>query len=296
MKNIYNKTKSILWQLIIKLISIGFIQKKIIICECFMFRQNGKFQKNNWGDDLNKYFFEFITDKYVINIPFTSINKEIPNNIKCFSMIGSILNFYNLDNKIIYGSGIIDPLTPINGKPRRIISVRGPKTRDVLNEHGILCPASYGDPALMLPLFYKPRLTNNKKRVVVIPNMGSDYELYSIKIIQEHYDAVLLDLKKYNNWTDVIDVIANSKFVISESLHGIIVAETYNIPNVWVEFVEHPSYWNFKFEDFYESIIKEGMSSIKLYLNIDFCSIDKAITTWKKGIINYNELRNQIPF
>ena len=59
-------------------------------------------------------------------------------------------------------------------------------------------------------------------------------------------------MAKYEEWTDIIDSIAGSEFVVSESLHGLIVAEAYGVPSVWVELTEHPDWWSFKYNDFYE--------------------------------------------
>ncbi|MFQ8823549.1 MAG: polysaccharide pyruvyl transferase family protein [[Ruminococcus] lactaris] len=44
-------------------------------------------------------------------------------------------------------------------------------------------------------------------------------------------------MSKYENWTDIIDLICSCKMVLSESLHGLIVAESYSIPSVWVEII-----------------------------------------------------------
>ena len=60
-----------------------------------------------------------------------------------------------MDNKIVYGTGAMNPNWKIIGKPNKIISVRGPKTRQVFVSNGIYCPECYGDPVLLLPVFYK---------------------------------------------------------------------------------------------------------------------------------------------
>ena len=96
-----------------------------------------------------------------------------------------------------------------------------------------------------------------------------------------------------------MDEIAGSKFIISESLHGLIVAETYNIPCLWVEFIDHTKInddWSFKFRDFYESIGKYNMKSIKLYEGFNFDSLLKLRDTWKQGNIDYDTLLKYFPF
>ena len=108
-------------------------------------------------------------------------------------------------------------------------------------------------------------------------------------------------MTSYGKWTDIIDEITGSSFIISESLHGLIVAEAYNIPCVWVEFIDHLALqvnedWNFKFLDFYESIGKHNMKSIKLYEDFNFDELMKKKDEWKPGTIDYEQLLNDFPF
>ena len=110
-------------------------------------------------------------------------------------------------------------------------------------------------------------------------------------------------MTSYDKWTDIIDEIAGSVFVMSESLHGLIVSETYNVPCLWVEFSDlrmgffHSNNdWNFKFRDFYESIGKHNMSSLKLYEGVNFPELLTAKDEWKPGNINYDDLLQQFPF
>ncbi len=89
--------------------------------------------------------------------------------------------------------------------------------------------------------------------------------------------------------------------MLSESLHGLIVAETYNIPNIWVEFIDHNiaafnDDWSFKFRDFYESIGKFGMESIQLYEGFNFEEILMERARWQPGKIDYQQLLEYFPF
>ena len=250
---------------------------------------------SNWGDDLNKYFFEYVTGQRVV---------PIRNDLKDFIykgryiMIGSILGFYRLTDAIVYGSGLMTASTPLIGKPDKIISVRGPLTRQALLNNGINCPEHYGDPALLLSVFYTPSVSK-KRYVSIIPNMGTFWNPCPVvdDLVSTH-KCRLIDMTHYEKWTDIIDAIASSSFVLSESLHGLIAAETYNIPCVWVEFINHNTAhdWSFKFRDFYESIGKHNMTSIKLYEGYDFGELLKLKDDWRPGTIDYEKLLSLFPF
>lgn len=286
-----NRIKCLIYSMLYNVLSSS---EKYIICECYIMKKYGKFMHHNWGDDMNYYFFNYITNRKVLSIPCQYLEHLKKKNY--YSLIGSILNFYSLEGKTIYGSGLIDPHAKITGKPQSIISVRGPRTRRVLIEKGIDCPEKYGDPILLLPLFYSPCRKETEKRGAIILNMGTECSEDSfVQKCCEKYRLKIISLTKYDKWTDIIDEIVNSSFVISESLHGLIVAETYGVPNVWVEFKEHPSYWNFKFEDYYESINKyENKLEFNNFETMDI--IMEKISNWEKARIAYDELLSYFPF
>ena len=100
--------------------------------------------------------------------------------------------------------------------------------------------------------------------------------------LEETFNAKIIDMSKYNQWTDVIDEILSCDFIISESLHGLIVAEAYCVPNKWVEFMEHDEKLTFKFYDFYESIHKYNMKSLKLYQDSSL-NLENLKNSWTKA-------------
>ena len=53
------------------------------------------------------------------------------------------------------------------------------------------------------------------------------------------------------DWKNFIDEIVSASFVISSSLHGIILAEAYGIPCVMLKDTESDDF--FKYEDYYRS-------------------------------------------
>ena len=216
-------------------------------------------------------------------------------------MIGSILSFYNLDDAVVYGTGLMTGERSLNGSPKHIISVRGPLTRKALLQKGIDCPEHYGDPALLLPLFVRPSLRKTDT-VSIIPNEGTFWKPSPVvdELISQHA-CRLINMTSYEHWTDIIDAITSSSCVISESLHGLIVAETYGIPNIWAEFIDHTTGefnqdWSFKFRDFYESIGKHNMSSFKLYKGYDFDDLLRTCDNWHPGKIDYAQLLDDFPF
>lgn len=266
-----------------------------VFCECFLRFHGYRVKKNNWGDDINAFFFQTVSDKQFVFMPFDRTLLKV----KRYLLIGSIIGYGNLKNTMIYGSGIKNPKIRLIGKPKKVYSVRGPRTRDILLAHQIDCPENYGDPALLLPLFYHPTVPK-KYKYGFVANEATDTQsvincVEKLNIAQGEY--LIIDMTNYKNWTDIIDEILSCENIISESLHGLIVAESYKIPNCWVEFIGHKDFWPFKYLDFYESIEKYGCESVKIYQNDE--QMDKRVAqclqNWKPATIDYQQLLSYCP-
>ncbi len=264
---------------------------------CFVFTSVfGRIKKNNWGDDLNDYLFSQLIKEKIKCVPFDQL--LFGPKIERYSLIGSIIGDFNLNNTIIYGSGAITSNPDIIGFPKEVLSVRGPLTREVLLKKQIECPAIYGDPALLCPIVYTPPISKmTRKRIGVIPHYRTKESNWIVSLKRE-YEVVVIDMSKYEKWTDIIDLIVNCKVVLSESLHGLIISEAYHIPSVWVEFAPHnnPWEWEFKFNDFYESIGKSGMQCYKVYEKFTPEEILNKAEEWEPGKIDYDSMLKSFPF
>jgi len=272
---------------------IKFSKQRPVFFEGCVYTIGYRMKKVNWGDDIDKFFFEYVTKLPFIFVPFRKLSKKY--HVLHYSLIGSIIGFYDLNNTIIYGSGIKDPSVKIFGKPKKVVSVRGPLTRKVLLSNGISCPEEYGDPALLLPVFYKPK-RRKRHKVAIIPNMGTDIKYVKRWLsAQNKFDYTIIKMESYSDWRRKIDEIVSCDIVISESLHGLIVAETYGVTNVWVEFMDHPEYWDFKYLDYYSSINKNE-EKYQLQKGITLKEIYKSAQKWKKADIDYNSMLKVFPF
>ncbi len=160
--------------------------------------------------------------------------------------IGSILSFAE-NGDVVWGTGINGRLLSTkhyNFSHLDIRAVRGPLTRQYLKEMlNIDCPEVYGDPALLIPYFF-PEF---KK---------AEHPIYDYIIIPHYSEISLFPKSVFPNavyptdpWDMVIKKILESKFVISSSLHGIIIAEAYGVPAKWLRITAHEHI--FKYADYY---------------------------------------------
>ena len=91
-----------------------------------------------------------------------------------YLIIGSSITKLTNERSIIWGAGAIDDEEPLRIKPKKVLAVRGPKTREYLLKNGVECPAVYGDPAMLIKYFYYPKIQKNYKLGPAIRNICDD--------------------------------------------------------------------------------------------------------------------------
>ncbi len=189
-------------------------------------------QENNFGDNLSSY----LTDKI----------SALPMTLTPISTIGSILEWVP-PHTIVWGTGYqrANPTVPTG--PLDIRAVRGKLTRDLLIQQGFDCPEVYGDPALLLPRYYKPEF-EHVYRVGVLPHYVDHTPEVLAPYIDDE-DALIINVR--DSVESIIDRIVSCKRIITSSLHGLIVADAYGIPVEWVEWSDKVIGDGFKFRDYF---------------------------------------------
>ncbi|MBT8304410.1 MAG: polysaccharide pyruvyl transferase family protein [Bacteroidia bacterium] len=205
----------------------------------------GKSQEN-FGDILSRYLVEKISGKQVVwKNPMK--RRWNPFRKKIYTTTGSILKHVSKDC-IVWGSGIISRNDEV--QEAEFLAVRGPETYKFLKEKGYDVNEVFGDPAILLPGFYKPK---GKKEI----SLGIIPHYVDYNVVNEWYsdnkNIEVIDLLN-DDVESVIEQISKCKEVISSSLHGLIVSHTYGIPAVWIQFSQKLSGDNIKFADYFKSV------------------------------------------
>ena len=213
----------------------------------------------NWGDDLNLHLLKLITGKYIYVANKSLLHRFF--KIKNYSCIGSILGMFEDEKTEIWGAGFISESTTLRQTPFKIHSVRGKLTRAKLLEQGVDCPENYGDPALLVSRFYKAKPIG-KYKIGIIPHYVDWGIGYIREFASNHKEVLLIDVAHYEKWTDICDMIVSCDLVISSSLHGLIVSDSYGIPNNWVEFSDKVVGNGFKFLDYFSSVMRPETSPL----------------------------------
>ncbi|MCQ2217135.1 MAG: polysaccharide pyruvyl transferase family protein [Paludibacteraceae bacterium] len=258
-------------------------KEKIVVDSCIVMVA-GKLVHNNWGDDLNYFILNHVTSKPIVNYHHTYLF-----NTSNYIVIGSVIEQYLNAYSIVWGAGVIFGEKQLNCRPQKILAVRGPKTRQYLLSQGIDCPEIYGDPALLLPYIYKSKV-EKKYKVGIIPH-HTELKLPIIRELEQSGYRII-NMKKYEKWTDIIDQINECEYIFSSSLHGLIVSDAYKVPNQWVKFSVIYKENDFKFEDYYMSVGKESISPLKIEVAADL----ELKEGWSENRIDLLPLIEVCPF
>ena len=270
--------------------------------------KGGRMLHNNWGDDINKYFIESISSLKIKNLYHSYLFKLFP--VKSYSCIGSIFGIFPAKRYEVWGSGIIEEDYQLISIPQKIHSVRGPLTRQVLQKRGIDCPKVYGDPSLLISRYYR-KYVDKRYLCGIIPHYIDENNPALIEFCRHHPEYIIIKMQGYFNWHDIPDQIMQCRRIISSSLHGLIMADSYGVPNTWVRFSDKILGGDFKYKDYFLSvgrkvdspfyikssddlervIIEDNMTKAS---HIDYRSIFDACP-FKEKLIDYNTLVPQLP-
>lgn len=270
-----------------------------IIINAFVYYDGDKRVKHeNWGDDINYYFLREIVRRPLVLFNRTSLAFRL--KLRNYLVIGSTIDMLCRSHTDVWGAGIIDGSKPLRVKPRKVHAVRGPLTREKLLDEGVECPEIYGDPALLIPLYYQPDKQKRYKYGIIshVSNQAFVANLcLNGKRISECADARIINLGEYTHWHDIIDQVCECKSILSSSLHGLIIAEAYHVPNVWIEFGKPLIGGHFKFHDFFMSIHCDRENPVAIHgMDIPMEAINKEITRWGQGSIDLRPLLDACPF
>ena len=233
----------------------------------------GELIHRNWGDEINFFFLQNIFKGKVVDYHHTGNENYL--------MIGSILNDRFMDGEtVVWGSGIQTAKEKLTRIPKKVCAVRGPVTHEYLTKNGVKCPKVYGDPAMLIPYCYYPVLPK-KYEIGFIPHWSSLSSKETADFCKDKR-VHLIKISDYLNWKTFINEILSCKYIVSESLHGLIMAEAYGIPNLWVD-VTLKGVYDVKFQDFYLSIGKSNVTPLKVTAKTKIETIMEELENYKPG-------------
>lgn len=199
-------------------------------------------RKENAGDLLGPHLIYRILRKAGLNV------KKIQKGNRLVS-IGSVLHFAR-NGDTIWGTGVNGKVDPNLHKFTNIHikALRGPLTAQFLNSKNIETPDVYGDPGILTSKFW-PRSNDASGETIYIPHMR--------ELVDPNISSRFKVISPLMNLELFINEIQKSSKVVSTSLHGIIIAESYGIPAVLVE--NNSGETLFKYNDYFKGTGRDNV-------------------------------------
>lgn len=174
----------------------------------------------------------------------------------------------------VWGSGLIagDARVPSG---LAVHAVRGPRTRDALVRHGYAAGVPLGDPGLLLPALF-PRRSPVVYDWGIIPHY-IDYPLLAWILLARRLrrgrgsrPRVIL-INPCSSPQRYIQRLTACRRIAASSLHGLVTADAYGIPNVWFRTARNPVkdfclnrttfiHDDFKYFDYLESVARTDVA------------------------------------
>lgn len=259
---------------------------------------------NNMGDLLNELIIERIFGYKVIHSDsFKCQTSGIGSNLSSFFPEKS-QSFPKRIVKKIYGAlnppvqiwstGFIrytDEEHILVRREYNIASVRGELSKKRLEKilkTNLKVPT--GDGGLLASLLIEKPI-QKKYTVGIIPHFKEKNEPQFKRLLEKYNKSVLIDLS--DDPLEVIKTIGECEFILSSSLHGLIVADSFGIPNMRLVCTNKLLGDGFKFDDYYSSFNIKG-TYFDLNRNPDGPTIEDIVNNYKITITEVEKKQKEI--
>lgn len=221
--------------------------------------------KANFGDALNPFLIEELSGlpvqhkdielsfkdrlllllKSILTFRFSDCRRIIFPGQTTIVAIGSIIHWAH-KRSVIWGAGFMNHDNCYRGG--EVVAVRGKLTEAKLESQGIKACGVYGDAALLLPLWLSGKSDEKKYELGIVPHW-SEVDAFKSAYGDRYF---IIDLRT-KDIPKIVSEINQCSYILSTSLHGIIVAHAYGIPALWIKegYIETDG---FKFHDYFSSV------------------------------------------
>lgn len=159
----------------------------------------------------------------------------------------------------VWGSGSLLPIRP-RTRFMEFLAVRGAKTRDFI---GLRDDIPLGDPGMLSPLLLGETAPPPQSQfgLGMIPHWKEKSAPAISEFVERFPHCKMIDVTN-PDVLGTIRTIASCEFVLSSSLHGLVVADSFGIPNARFRLstAKHTSDW--KFEDYFSGVERDCLPVI----------------------------------
>jgi len=239
----------------------------------------------NWGDALTPWLIEKITGKRPEYGPGTD---DDPSYI----VTGSILSWAT-PTHIVWGAGFIAQERRLQHWPKRICAVRGPLSWEKVVASGYSCPKVFGDPGLLAPRYYSPPVARKTHVLGVVPHYIDQHHPW-VAEMSRIWGVQIIDIM--GGIEHVMDEVASCRMIVSSTLHGLVVADALDVPNLWIELSDQVMGKGFKFRDYFAGVHRTQNEPVQVTHETDLLALHDALHDYaEKPEIDLDRLMGACP-
>ncbi|MCT2538823.1 polysaccharide pyruvyl transferase family protein [Sedimentimonas flavescens] len=226
----------------------------------------------NLGDEVNEKIVEYASGRAVIRKGLWRSD---------LFAIGSILDQGRLSNVFesrtaplhVWGSGTMARSTIGWSEHLRLSAVRGPLTRGLVA--GPSSELTLGDPGLLAPRVWSTKPDRKRFSWGLVPHWSQIEQPWVKRLLAETPEAVLIDVRDPDIAT-TFATLASCEAIASSSLHGLIFADAWRIPNIWIDAGRLHRGGAWKFRDYFDGVGRPWSGPIAVDQVASLATIDIA--------------------
>lgn len=234
----------------------------------------------NLGDAISPLIVSAVSGRDVVFAPF-----EKAELLAAGSILGDTARDWE-SPVYVWGTGLMS-FQSVNTKQYVYSAVRGPLTSSCVSRLGDL---PMGDPGILTSCIWKA--SNAKKyRWGIIPHHTQQEMPIFQKMRDNTTKSIIIDITN-TDIEETLYLISSCDFIASTSLHGLVIADSYKIPNIWLKTQSIHKGGGFKFFDYFLSVGRPNYRQIEISNSTDLTVFENKLqsTTYLENIAESQEL------
>lgn len=242
----------------------------------FHFRR--KEGKKNFGDDISPIIVSEVSGRHVLSCDIHECDMIGVGSLLHAAAGAAYRNFLKgrLSRISVWGSGTLTPGRKIPNMALNILAVRGKMSLKRI----IPSPkVPLGDPGLFLR-YIEQKKRPKKYSVCFIPHfVDLDHPSFR-KFVEQDKNSTIARVD--DDWRLLTEKVQCSDLVVSTSLHGLIAADSFDIPSVWAEVSSGVIGNGWKFKDYYSSFEEKCPEPVSI-VSVNHISALKEFSTTRSS-------------
>jgi hypothetical protein len=206
----------------------------------------------NFGDEITKYLMTIVFNKKVVRT-----DPDKADIIGAGSLLTDVYNRKGSNRPYVWSTGFIENNgLNLTDEDFKYCAVRGKVTQSRISSNSNI---ALGDAGLLASYLLQKKPAK-KYKLGIIPHY-IDKDSIFIENFKANKDIVIID--PTNDCMNVVQDIAQCDYIVSSSLHGLILSDSLGVPNRHIILSDKVTGGEYKFNDYYSVFDKERYNPLR---------------------------------